>query len=96
MRCYIWGKCINGPDAHYEGGEICVFDYVEVTRISLFEMDRMLENEARAYGDKEFGFRRLWHDKDLYSYYEDYLDYGRRVDLYIEVSFPEILGYKWV
>nr|XP_027099128.1 uncharacterized protein LOC113718418 [Coffea arabica] len=91
MRCYIWGKCINGHDAHYEGGEICVFDYVEVTGISLFEMDRMLENEARAYGDKrchilieEYGFRRLWHDKELYGYCAEYLDYGRRVDLYIE------------
>ncbi|XP_071916372.1 uncharacterized protein [Coffea arabica] len=106
MRCYIWGKCINGPDAHYEGGEICVFDYVEVTGISLFEMDRMLENEARVYGDKryhilveEYGFRRLWHDKELYAYCADYLDYGRRVDLYIEVSFAEILrlqmGYDY-
>ncbi|KAL3502276.1 hypothetical protein ACH5RR_036725 [Cinchona calisaya] len=42
MRCYHWGKCKHEPSATYEGGEITVFDEVELSGISIFELDRMM------------------------------------------------------
>ena len=102
MKCHLWGKCETEPDVHYEGGELRVFDHVEVTGISLFEMDRMLESQVGAIGDKKYhilieehGFRLLEHDRELHAYCVDQFEYGRVVELYIEVSFSELLASQW-
>lgn len=76
VKCHLWGKCETEPDVHYEGGELRVFDHVEVTGISLFEMDRMLESQ----------------DRELHVYCVNQFEYGRVVDLYTEVSFSELLA----
>lgn len=87
---------------HYEGGELRVFDHVEAAGISMFEMDRMLESQVQAVGDKkyhilieEYGFSLLRHDKELHDYCVHHFDYGRIVDLYVEVSFSELLAIQW-
>ncbi|KAL3515897.1 hypothetical protein ACH5RR_022799 [Cinchona calisaya] len=43
MRCYHWKKCKHEPRATYEGEEITVFDEVGLSGISIFELDRMVE-----------------------------------------------------
>ena len=53
MNCYIWKKYETEPDVHYEEGELRVFDHVETIGISLFEMNKMLENQLQVVGDKK-------------------------------------------
>ena len=50
---YPWEKCETELDAQYEGRELGIFDHVEVTGISLFEMDRTLESQVRDFGEKK-------------------------------------------
>lgn len=102
MKCHLWGEYETEPDVHYEGGELRVFDHVEVTGISLFAMDRMLESQIGAIGEKKYhilieehGFRLLKHDREMHAYCVDQFEYGRVVDLYIEVSFSELLASQW-
>ena len=102
MKCYIWGKIETEPDVHYEEGGLRIFYHVEATGISLFEMDRILENQLQVVGDKkyhilieEYAFRLLRHDRELHAYCAEYFDYGRVVDLYVEISLDNILASQW-
>ncbi|KAL3501625.1 hypothetical protein ACH5RR_036074 [Cinchona calisaya] len=77
LRCYHWGKCKHEPSATYEGREITVFDEVELYGISIFDLDRKVE-QAEVYGHKryyvlieEHGFRELTHSRELQEHYED-------------------------
>ncbi|KAL3502538.1 hypothetical protein ACH5RR_036987 [Cinchona calisaya] len=96
MRCCHWGKCKHEPSATYDGEEITVFDEVELSRISIFELDRMVE-QAGVYGHKRYymliedhGFRELTHSRELQEHCQDFLQVDKMVELYIEESFKEI------
>ena len=80
MKCHLWGKCETEPDVHYEGGELRVFDHVEVTGISLFEMDRMsssdseytLGSDSREFSGKDSDYEQNSDDND----YEENVDHN--------------------
>ncbi|KAL3512669.1 hypothetical protein ACH5RR_025386 [Cinchona calisaya] len=65
MRCYHWGKCKHEPSETYKGGEITVFDEVELSGISIFELDRMVE-QARVYGHKVLKVKTVGEIKMLW------------------------------
>ena len=84
---------------HYKGGGLRIFYHVEATGISLFEMDRILENQLQTVSDKkyhilikEYGFRLLRHNRELHANCADHFDYSRMVDLYVEISFSDLLA----
>ena len=90
LRCHMWGKCILEPDPHYQGGELRVFDHVEVDLISVFDIDRMVE-KADAYGDKKYyvlieehGFRQLKRDREIHDHFVEFFEHGKVI---VVVSF---------
>ncbi|KAL3513941.1 hypothetical protein ACH5RR_026658 [Cinchona calisaya] len=71
MRCYHWGKCKHEPSATYEGGEITVFDEVELLELAYLSWigwwnklgytgtkgkDGMGDKNARDRSDEGVGF----------------------------------------
>ena len=75
---------------------MCVFDYVESIGLSVFEVDRLTES-AGVYGHKVYygwennTFRRIESSRELNGYVKGEVGPTKEVNLYLEVSFHEIL-----
>ncbi|KAL3500630.1 hypothetical protein ACH5RR_039723 [Cinchona calisaya] len=96
MKFHYWGTFKNDPYPHYAGGEIVVYDEVEMVGISLFEMDRLCGNAGiygyvKYYGRANSGFQRLKTDRQLHAYCKENAALVREVNLYLKVSLHEIL-----
>nr|XP_027090253.1 uncharacterized protein LOC113711290 [Coffea arabica] len=96
LRCHHGGLISYTPDPHYEGGDLCVFYYVESIGLSVFEVDRLTES-AGVYGHKVYygwennTFRRIDSSRELNGYVKGEVRPTKEVNLYLEVSFHEIL-----
>ncbi|KAL3528814.1 hypothetical protein ACH5RR_008136 [Cinchona calisaya] len=92
MRYFHSDKCKNNE---YVIGELMVWDEVEGSGISTFELNRIFE--VGVYGHKrcyilveEYGFRELVLDRELNEYCTESLQYNRLLELYIKTSFKKI------
>ncbi|KAL3535305.1 hypothetical protein ACH5RR_003766 [Cinchona calisaya] len=53
MKFYYWGTFKKDPIPQYVGGEVVVYDEIEMAGIILFEMDKLCDN-AGIYGNSEW------------------------------------------
>nr|XP_027088467.1 uncharacterized protein LOC113709811 [Coffea arabica] len=61
LRCHCGGLIFYTPQSHYQGGDVCVLDYVESIGLSIFEVDRLIE-AAGVFGHKVYYVHQLGYD----------------------------------
>ena len=87
------------PYPHYGGRDVCVFDYVESMGLSIFEVNRFIENAGVfghkvCYGWENNSFKKIDNSRELHGYIQRIAGSIRKIFLYLEDSFHEILVHQ--